>query len=313
VTIYTIYTPLNDSRIASTHAVWNTARGSGGTLTRQDTANLSMGVTLSGGDYHVYQSFLMFDTSTVPPGTPDGNPVLSLQVVAGRTDTVGVRVFNWGGTTADFRPATSPITNLPVFGSRAFSSADTGNRVDITGPADIPRTANYRLMMYGERQLSAGTPAANWISEVRSADTAGTVDDPYLRIKVPDYIAVEAAVVAVDAPPATLRYARRMLAVPAVIAAEAQEVALRPGKALITAVTTVVAAASPVRLHAGLTAAATAIASAGAATLRVTLTAAMTVIAAAGAVLFSIRRRPPISRTFTFPLSTRADTRTFRP
>lgn len=147
-----------------------------------------VGQTYDGAtQYDVYQSFLGFDTTGLTGVT---SAVLSLvdSTDISTTDfTFECRLHDWGValTTSDW-VAPGSIAGKALLASYSISSGWTGavyhDFTDVAFAANVNGAGFTRVLINSDRHRLATSPAGDEYASFRSADAAGTTQDPKLTV-----------------------------------------------------------------------------------------------------------------------------------
>lgn len=204
MTVTTIFAATSDSDIQSSDAVYETARQGGTLVTPVATANdLYVGQLFFAG-YFCYETFLDFDTSSIP----DTDSIVSVELALWLTTdsssvdfTISASYFDWGAavTTADWRSAAQlitldgggtvngPLAELSTAGIGATGAYKTFTSFYNAGANDFRtapnmKTGNVRLVLYSRRHRNGNVPLGPEAVIFSAADVAGTGQDPKLTI-----------------------------------------------------------------------------------------------------------------------------------
>lgn len=179
---------------------WATAHDRTTCTTPSDTATvLVTRCDNASGSYRIYRSFTLFDTSSIPDADTIDSATLSLwfnSINNAQSDSIGIVQTSPASNTAivadDFNNFTA-IHSQTATAEKTLASISTGAYTDFafdaTGLTWIDKTGITKL---GQRQkndysetASHSNPASggNTSTEYRSADTAGTTNDPKLVVE----------------------------------------------------------------------------------------------------------------------------------
>lgn len=192
----TIYAATDDGHIQGTGVGYASARA---TSSAHDDSSATMitGQTVSGPVYAVYQSFLRFDTSSIPDDATITAATINVYLTAyndaGGTFEVYVYRYAWASTLAANREANYDAANAGS-GTLEMTLLDT-SEVPATGeyksqPVD---TAGINKSGYSSYYLAANVvllaiePGGAQTSTWATADASGTSTDPYLEITYTTY------------------------------------------------------------------------------------------------------------------------------
>lgn len=192
-TVTTVYGDTADTWIQSSSATYSLARAGTGSLTAVSATNSTfrVGQYLSGGTYICSEAFIKFDTSSIPD--TDTISQVDLEMVPNAdqsaTDfTAQARVYDWGAAvdTGDFTAGAS-LSALTRVATLSSSGIGTGSYVTFTEDGTnfqsaINATGTTYLVLTSDRMEANTTPAGLEYVDFRSADRAGTTDDPKLTI-----------------------------------------------------------------------------------------------------------------------------------
>ena len=178
---FVAYGSTADGFAQATSTSYSTARNSTIATSFLTSGNIAAGQIFSSPNYDINQGFFRFDLSTLPAGSGTGTINL----------TVGTQISTATGT-IEFAEASS-LSNkkagasLPttVLASVACPTGVTGTKfsASIANVSTMTRSATFNLHAFSpnERNNIAPTDTNNNIY-AKSADTAGTTDDPYLSV-----------------------------------------------------------------------------------------------------------------------------------
>lgn len=190
MTVDTFFGDAADGYLQSESTVYATAR-SGGTITGSTTTDVYAGQYTSGSFFECLESFIKFDTSSIPDADAVSASVLSmfgsLNNSGGVDTTIEARIFDWGltNTSADWVPGASLsgqtlVASIPT-GSYAAAYMDFTS--DAAFPANVNKTGFTFIVLDGARLVAGTTPGApaEYIG-FKSADATGTTNDPKLVV-----------------------------------------------------------------------------------------------------------------------------------
>jgi len=138
-------------------------------------------------EYQVQESFLAFDTSSIPDGDTVSAAVLNLTSFSdlSTTDfTIEARLYDWGTglTTADWQSAPSGT----LLAHRDTASGWTVNTAyDLTDDAfaaNVSKTGSTRLLLCSDHTTANTAPTGGERVAAYSADYTGTTRDPKLTV-----------------------------------------------------------------------------------------------------------------------------------
>jgi len=140
--------------------------------------------------FAVYESFLAFDTSSIPDGDTVSAAVLRVTVSGDSSDTdfdIQARLRDWGTTVtiADW-VAGADLSGLTLLGSYATSSGFTVNTgydlSDTAMAANVSKTGSTRMLLCSSRTVGNNAPTGDERVFAYSADYTGTTRDPKLTV-----------------------------------------------------------------------------------------------------------------------------------
>lgn len=190
-TVTTVYAtaPGGNGYVRSTSTTYATAR-SGNSLAVLDGHRV--GQTVSGSDYFIYESFVIFDTSGLPDTDTVSDVVLSLDGSADQsvTDfTVNAAASSYDGgavVTGDWVDGSATLPGLTVLATFNSSGYDAAYNAFTSAGASfnsaINLTGNTALILYSDRHAAGTTPTGNEYITFTDADAAGTTTDAKLDI-----------------------------------------------------------------------------------------------------------------------------------
>ena len=151
-----------------------------------------IGQYVSGGNYSCFESFIDFDTQSIPDTDTVSAVAMVLEPYADNSATdflIQIRVRDWGTslTTADWVAGADlsaltlvaqldTDTNWPVGNDRTMINFGT-NFVD-----NINKTGSTRLILHSERHSLNTTPTGREDVDYKETETAGTTSDPYVSV-----------------------------------------------------------------------------------------------------------------------------------
>lgn len=196
MTIDTFYSESADGFIESSHSTtYSTARSGGGSKVAPTTeVYLQVGQNYIGGfGYYLYETFLSFDTSTIPDSAIISSVTLSLHggdyVDQSTTDfTIEARTYDWGAslTTADW-VAGADLTSNTLLASRSTSGWSTSAYNDLTENGSnfvsaINKTGITRIILCSSRTKDGNTPTGAEYVNLGASEKSGTSNDPKLSV-----------------------------------------------------------------------------------------------------------------------------------
>lgn len=192
MTVTTIFASTNDGELLSSSNTYSTARsGSGSTkyLNANTTAFLTIGQLFSSPTYYCYECFLEFDTSTIADSDRIDDATLAWDGAGdgSTTDfTAQARQHDWDGSldTADWIAGAdlSSKTLLATWASTGYSTSYSNFTSEAGFPAAISTTVALEIVIVSNRLTAGTTPTGAEYVQMRSADTAGTSEDPKLTV-----------------------------------------------------------------------------------------------------------------------------------
>jgi len=143
--------------------------------------------------YVVDQGFIEFDTSSIPDNDNITVATLSMFYVSDFTNadfTIEAVIYDWSPTleSSDYYGflGFGDAPDGPVVASRLMNATGLGTLVAFTSNANmllnINKLGTTQMMLYSLEHKNFSTPTANEFVEFRSADQAGTTQDPVLTI-----------------------------------------------------------------------------------------------------------------------------------
>lgn len=189
MTVTTIYAtaPGGNGNVVCISATYSTARTGGGSKFGQ--ANHIVGQGFDGSTYGCYESFLIFDTSSIPDGDSVSAVTLSLD---GSIDTsttnftarVAASSYDGGAvvTTDYVSGASLPTPVLATWASSGYSSSYNAFTENSGFKNAINKTGNTSLIIYSDRHAGNNTPTNEEFVTFLDADASGTSTDPKLDI-----------------------------------------------------------------------------------------------------------------------------------
>lgn len=193
MTVTTIFAQASDGSIDSESGTYSIARAGTGTIAVLGLGDqLYIGQRFPASVYHVYESFLSFDTSVIPDD--DTVTAVSLQLFlafdASTVDfTMEVRTHDFGTTleTADWvaGASLSALTNLANLASSGIGAAEAYKSFTSVGAAfnsAINKTGTTRMIIASSRTAGNNAPTGNEYCGFYAEGAAGTTKDPKLVI-----------------------------------------------------------------------------------------------------------------------------------
>src|SRR3989344_2228109 len=177
----------NDGAVRSAHATYATAR-SGGTLTT-DTRILAgqENPDWTGSDYWNRESFVQFDTSSIPDTDTISAAVFSLYGKSGGpplngSDVARVRLRDYGATldTGDWVAGASVSSLTLVAHSSSWSTSSYNDFTDDAMPANVSKTGSTRLIIHTKFHEDGTNSPSGIYAE--SSTATGTTTDPKLTV-----------------------------------------------------------------------------------------------------------------------------------
>lgn len=185
----TAFATSEDGRLESSDLVYLTARAGGGVV-GIDTNNIVVGQRLEGATYRCWESFLSFDTSSIPDDATIDSVVLSLfgDGDFSSTDfTLQARLRDWGATltTTDYVPGANlaALTLLATVTSVGWSLAAYNDFTsEAAFAANINKTGETRLVIVSSRLVAGNVPTGLEFVTAHHSETSGTTNDPKLVV-----------------------------------------------------------------------------------------------------------------------------------
>jgi len=140
--------------------------------------------------FEVNESFLGFDTSSIPDGDTVSAAVLRVTSSGDSSSTdfdIQARLRDWGTsvTTADY-VAGANLSGLTLLGSYATSSGFTANTgydfSDTAMAANVNKTGSTRMLLCSSRTVGNNAPTGDEWVHIYAADYTGTTRDPVLTV-----------------------------------------------------------------------------------------------------------------------------------
>lgn len=190
-TVSTFFSSTADGRIVSSGANYNSARA-GGSLTANDS-NTADRVGQYGffSTWECYESFLSFDTSSLPDTDTIDSAVLA---VYGSTDSTGTsdftiraRIHDWGGslTTTDWVAGAnlSGKTLVASFDTSGFSTSGYNSFTSESAfTSNVNKTGTTYLIISSSRHEAGTTAGQQEQVQFYMANESGTSKDPKLTV-----------------------------------------------------------------------------------------------------------------------------------
>lgn len=209
--VYDVYANTDDHYIQSSNASYATARAGSGLADTSTGASLVAGQRNDAGTYRVFQAFLHFNTSGLPAKAPDTLTCKIKCTTNSGTKRFDLREKSWSGGTGDFVAGAS-LSSLVAFGNTTISATGV---ITFNGPTSFARSATYGLVLYAYDQENNAAPAGYELFFFAGAETAGTVDDPYLTYTdvITDYtMAATVGTFTLTGQPVAFSWGRRLIA-----------------------------------------------------------------------------------------------------
>lgn len=194
-TVSTFYSETSDGLVQSENPTYSTARAGSGLTVNTVSSSLQVGQILDTGPdpdlYYVIEAFISFDTGSLS-GEEVSAAVLSLflQTDGSATDfTVNARIKAWlsgGLTTADW-VAGADISGTILATLNSSGIGATGSYKDFTESGSnlqdgLNLSGDTEIMLTSSRHEAGNTPTRDERLTFRSADRAGTTEDPKLVV-----------------------------------------------------------------------------------------------------------------------------------
>lgn len=176
--------------IQSSHATYATARSGSSLVAYTSELTVESGQAISGGVYYCLETFLSFDTSSIPAGATITAVELSLDGYSDRgyqAFTNEVRVRDWGATltTADYVAGAdlSALTRVATLASSAYSAGYAACTEDGTNFRNaIVKGGMTRLLITSDRLAAGTTPTTFEMQDFTANPLAGGSPDPKLVV-----------------------------------------------------------------------------------------------------------------------------------
>lgn len=195
-TVTTVYAGAADSFVTSVGSTYASARGSSGgnvDFFADDGTGLFLDVNHydAGGEYVISESFISFDTSSLPDSDTISAAELTLWLDTPDVDrawTLQARTYNWGAsvTTADWRggAAFAALTLLATISAGSISP-DAANTLTENGTnlqSAVSKTGTTYMVLGNSNYAANSAPTGNEYVGIYSADNTGTTKDPKLVV-----------------------------------------------------------------------------------------------------------------------------------
>lgn len=195
-TVTTVYAGAADSFVTSVGSTYASARGSSGgnvDFFADDGTGLFLDVNHydAGGEYVISESFISFDTSSLPDSDTISAAELTLWLDTPDVDrawTLQARTYNWGAsvTTADWRggAAFAALTLLATISAGSISP-DAANTLTENGTnlqSAVSKTGTTYMVLGNSNYAANSAPTGNEYVGIYSADNTGTTNDPKLVV-----------------------------------------------------------------------------------------------------------------------------------
>jgi hypothetical protein len=179
----TVYGDAGDGYIESSDAVYATAAAGNNLTVSTSATGLLVGQFLT-SSYYIHQSFIKFDTSSLPGGATIDHSDLYFTVYGNHSNTdftLQVKAyFTWGTLdTSDWRTPTQ-LTALTTTAGISTANFTTGELDLLVGGVTKAGTTYY--LLNSSLNASGTAPTVDEYLEIRSADYAGTTSDPRLVV-----------------------------------------------------------------------------------------------------------------------------------
>ena len=139
-------------------------------------------------EYQVFESFLAFNTSSIPDGDTVSAAVLNLTSYADNSTTdftLEARLYDWGAslTTADWVTSLSSQTLLAHRDTASGWTVNTAyDLTDDAFAANVSKTGSTRILLCSDHTTSNTAPTGLEHVTAYSADYTGTTRDPKLTV-----------------------------------------------------------------------------------------------------------------------------------
>ena len=192
MTVTTIYANANDGELLSSSNTYSKARSGSGSskfLNANTTAFMTVGQLFSSPTYYCYEGFMEFDTASIADNQAVSAVVLAWDGAGdgSTTDfTAQARAHDWDGSldTADWVNGAnlSGKTLHATWASTGYSTSYSDFTSEAGFAAAISLTAALELIIVSNRLTNGTTPTGAEYVQMRTADTAGTSEDPKLTV-----------------------------------------------------------------------------------------------------------------------------------
>ena len=198
MTTDTFFAGTSDGYIRCANATYATARSGGGTFVvdSSSTGGLPVGQLLQTGMYYVWETFLSFDTASIPDDAIIDSVSLELygsaHSVTSSGFTIEARMYDWGAslTSADFIPGAS-LSALPLVASKVLTTDADWNLAGynaLTSESafvdNINRTGLTSIVLDSSRLVAGSAPTGIEQVQAFSADHGGILTDGDPRLVV---------------------------------------------------------------------------------------------------------------------------------
>lgn len=190
MTVYVIFADASDGYVTSTDTTYSTARAGGGTLTPDDSLDISRVGQRTG--FEIAEAFMGFDTSVVTGAISSAVLAIYGSSNGSTTDfTIQARLYDWGTTVEDIDflagASLSGQTLLADFATAGFSTSGYNTFTSAGAFVSNVNAAGFtRLLLCSSRHVGNNTPTNDEFVIFRSANTFGTSQDPKLTITTLD-------------------------------------------------------------------------------------------------------------------------------
>lgn len=186
----TTFFSVKDGWVSYADFDYNLARAGTGAFVNVDESILAVGQRNNSGLPQCHESFLSFDTSSIPDGATITSVVFSLYGMTApftTSFTTQARLQDWGTTleAGDYvaGASLSGLTLLATFASSSFALEAYNDFTNVAFPANINKTGFTRFLINSDRHMNGNVPTDDGeIIEWYQEGEAGTSKDPKLVV-----------------------------------------------------------------------------------------------------------------------------------
>ena len=176
---FRIYSGAADTAASAVESVYATARASTAGTSSDVAGSASLSNNFSSPNYSISQIFLVFDTTTVPAGTPTGSFSINVAGTPTFTNTYTIRFRDVssvdnkidGGSLAALTPRTNAAAWPTAAARVAYPIIDTST---------MPRSSTFSVVLHSVGEETGTAPTGSNSFSVNLSETSGTTSDPYL-------------------------------------------------------------------------------------------------------------------------------------